>query len=268
MKLRRWIQSGSILGLSLGPLFEAKWLCLPVLNCHSCPLASFSCPIGVLGHYISIGLFPFFLLGTLLVFGALAGRAFCGWACPFGFLQELLHKIPGPKFELWRPLRYGRYVVLVLLVMAVPAIWGIESPLYFCRLCPVAAFEAALPYAVTHGGFPSFWGAVIKFSIAGLVLVLAVFSLRIFCRVLCPIGALTSLLNPISAFALRQDTELCAQCGECARACPVGVDLHQETRPLAYKAPMDCILCLDCTHACPMSGGLRGSFAGMVRKRH
>ncbi len=267
MKLRRWFQTGSIAILSLGPLVQAKWFCLPVLHCHSCPLAVFSCPIGILGHYLALGLAPLLLIGTILFIGALIGRALCGWVCPFGFLQDLLHKIPSPKFEPWRPLRYGKYLVLVLLAMAVPYFWGLESPLFFCRLCPAAAIEASIPFAVMEGGFSSFWGPMIRFSILGVILLLAVGSLRFFCRVLCPVGAITGLLNWSSAFALRHDTDTCPQCGLCTKACPVGVDLEEDRRGVVYKAPPDCILCLECTDACPTHFGLKGSFGGRYRGR-
>ena len=164
MKLRRWFQSISIAVLSLGSFFQAKWLCIPILHCHSCPVAVFSCPIGIIGQYLSLGAIPLFLIGTILLFGALVGRALCGWVCPFGFLQEILHKIPSPKFTLWRPLRYGKYLSLFLFVIAVPLFLGTESILYFCRLCPAAAIEASLPYAIMQGGFPAFWGPFIRFT--------------------------------------------------------------------------------------------------------
>lgn len=270
MKLRHWFQTGSLLALCAGPLAEIKWLCLPILNCHSCPVAVFSCPIGILGHYLALGMIPIFLLGTLLLFGALAGRAFCGWVCPFGFLQELLHKIPSPKFQLWAPLRYGRYAVLLGTVILVPLLLGLESSWYFCRLCPAAALEVSLPVAFMQGGFSSFWGTIIKFSILGVVLLLSIASLRFFCRVLCPVGAIASFFNPLSAFALRHNTDACPQCGLCAKACPVDVNLQEpkdaEPRGIAYKAPMDCILCLECADACPKAGRLQGSFLGMAKK--
>lgn len=270
MKLRHRFQIGSFIAISLAPLLEAKWLCLPILNCHSCPIAVFSCPIGILGHYLSLGMIPVFLLGTLLFFGALAGRAFCGWVCPFGFLQELLHKIPSPKFAFKPFLRYGRYAVLVITVLLVPFFLGLESPFYFCRLCPAAALEVSIPVAIQQGTFPSSWATLIKLSILVVVLLLSVVSLRFFCRALCPVGAITSLLNPISAFALRHNTGACPQCGQCAKACPVDVDLQEpkdaEPRGFAYKAPLDCILCLECTDVCPKSDGLLGAFMGMVRK--
>lgn len=270
MKLRRWFQSVSVFGLSFGAIFQAKWLCVPILHCHSCPLAIFSCPIGIIGHYAALGIIPIFLIGTVLFFGALLGRALCGWVCPFGFLQELLYKIPSPKFDLWKPLRYGKYISLFVLSIGVPIVLGTESYLFFCRICPAAAIEASVPYAIMQGGFSSFWGTLIRFSILGLVLLLAIANLRFFCRVMCPVGAMTALLNPISAFALRQDTGRCPDCGECTRSCPVGVDLNeipnQQGKPIVYKAPTDCILCLECTHACPMTEGLKGSFLGMFRR--
>ncbi len=266
MKKRRLSQIGSFFALSLGSLFQAKWLCLPILHCHSCPIASFSCPIGVLGHYLSIGIIPFFLIGTILLFGALLGRAMCGWVCPFGLFQELLHRIPSPKFELWSPLRYGKYISLVVLAFAVPFFLGIESQFYFCRLCPAAAIEASLPYAYTMGGFPDFWGTFIRFSILGFIILASIFIMRFFCRTLCPVGAMTAMLNSISAFTLRHDTEACPQCGECTDACPVGVDLQEEPHGVKHKAPADCILCLECTKSCPTSSGLKASFAGKYKK--
>ncbi len=271
MKLRRWFQNTALFLLCLGPLAEAKWVCLPILNCHSCPVAVFSCPIGILGHYLSLGMIPLFLLGTLLFLGALVGRAFCGWICPFGYLQELLHKIPFPKFRLWQPLRFGRYAVLLVTVILVPLFLGLESSWFFCRLCPAAALEVSLPIAIQQGGFPSLWGAVIRFSILGAVMVLSMMSMRFFCRVLCPVGAITSFLNPLSAFTLRHNTGTCPQCGQCAKACPVDIDLQSpqngEPDGFVYKAPLDCILCLECTEACPKTGGLEGSFLGIVKKK-
>jgi polyferredoxin len=190
--------------------------------------------------------------------------------CPFGFLQEMLYKIPSPKFTLWKPLGYGKYLSLLLLVIAVPYFLGTDSSLYFCRLCPAAAIEASLPFAVMQGGFPSFWGPVIRFSLFGVIILLVISSMRFFCRVLCPVGAMTALFNPISAFALRQKTEACPECGGCSKVCPVDIDLTEkkqaELQEYTYKAPADCILCLQCTHACNLSDGLKGSFAGMAKK--
>ena len=113
--LRRAVQTVSLLLLhsSWGP--ELKSFCLPVMNCHSCALSWFACPIGVYVHYAGYRLFPFLAVGTVLIIGVFLGRFLCGWVCPFGFLQDLLHKIPSPKFRLPRWTAAIKYVVLVVM---------------------------------------------------------------------------------------------------------------------------------------------------------
>src|SRR4030042_4196298 len=83
----------------------AKYVCAPGFNCDACPLAAFSCPIGSLQHgftLLSLKVREFrlaagaliYVLASVGILGAIAGRIPCGWICPFGFLQELLYKIP------------------------------------------------------------------------------------------------------------------------------------------------------------------------------
>ena len=89
-----------------GPL---KVVCSPGLNCYSCPAATTYCPIGSLQQLmagIRVALengqnfFGFYVVGTMGVLGGVFGRLICGWACPFGLIQELLHKIPSKKFSI------------------------------------------------------------------------------------------------------------------------------------------------------------------------
>ena len=95
------LTNGYAAGFAKGTIYkgELKRVCVPGLNCYSCPGALGSCPIGslqaVLGdrnHW-----FSFYVVGFLLFFGAVLGRFVCGWLCPFGLVQDLLHKIPFPK---------------------------------------------------------------------------------------------------------------------------------------------------------------------------
>ncbi len=83
-----------------GPL---KVICSPGLNCYSCPAATTFCPLGSLQQllagirlYIENGqyFFGFYVVGAMGIIGSFVGRMVCGWACPFGLFQELLHKIP------------------------------------------------------------------------------------------------------------------------------------------------------------------------------
>ena len=95
--------NGYAIGFWKGRIFTggSKAFCVPVLNCYSCPGALGACPIGslqsVLGDRRSG--FPFYVLGTLMLFGVVLGRAVCGLLCPFGLVQDLLHKIPVKKVK-------------------------------------------------------------------------------------------------------------------------------------------------------------------------
>ena len=95
------MQTG-FLGVWLAPV--GRWLHgIPgcVFHCYSCPLSSFACPVGVMANYAAllpvVGEVPYLLIGLLLLVGAAGGSIVCGWACPFGFLQDLLGKITTRK---------------------------------------------------------------------------------------------------------------------------------------------------------------------------
>ena len=104
---------------------KRKGLCVPGLNCYSCPGAIGSCPLGTLQNSLAAmdRKLPFYILGTLLLFGVTLGRTICGFLCPFGFLQELLYKIPLPKIKKNRftmALSKVKYAVLAVFVIVLP----------------------------------------------------------------------------------------------------------------------------------------------------
>jgi polyferredoxin len=150
--LRRLIQF--LFALIFNPyFFSLRNVCAPVLNCWGCPIAAFSCPIGALGQFCTNGVFPFLVLGILLFFGGILGRLVCGWACPFGLLQDLLYKIPSYKLNLPSFLKYGKYAILLIMVILIPLFFGIVTTpgkttiqnFFFCNLCPAGTLEATLP---------------------------------------------------------------------------------------------------------------------------
>lgn len=261
-RLRPWAQLG-FLAVWLAPV--GRWLhgvpgC--VFHCYSCPWSSFACPIGVMANYAA--LFPatlevpYLLLGTLLVAGALSGSLACGWACPFGFLQDLLAKVPTPKLEPPAWLGYGRYAVLVGLVLALPLYLGWEGVPYedqevsICRLCPAGALEAGVPYSVQSlasgkGWLMSTHKTVILAAFWGAALLIR----RPWCRVLCPLGGLLALFNRFSLFHLRFQKTECVECNLCRTRCPFGVKLDRAVNVTG------CVRCLECT-AC---GAIEPAFA-------
>jgi len=235
-RLRNWVQL-ALLGVWLNPLLFLPQLCGVVYHCHSCPLSAFACPIGVMATFSSWHVFPFVAVGLLLAVAAAIGSLVCGWACPFGLFQDLLAKIPTPKLRIPSWMGFGRYVVLVGLVIAVPYWLGQDSDVSICRVCPVGTLEGAIPEAARSGVLPS----THRLVILGLVLMAIFFSRRPWCRVLCPLGGILALTNRWSLFRLKWDKELCTQCGKCKKDCPYGVALPEAANS------SQCLRCLECT---------------------
>ena len=237
-RVRPWVQTG-FLGVWLAPL--GQWLHgIPgcVFHCYSCPLSSFGCPVGIAANYAALLPVtlevPYLLLGMLLVVGALGGSIVCGWACPFGFLQDLLGRITTRKIALPGWVGHTRYGVLVGLVILLPMILGFkgipfeDQVVSICRLCPAGALEAGVPYSVQSlvqgNGWLMSW-----FKTAVLVAFFAttLFIHRPWCRIFCPLGGLLSLFNRFSLFHLRFNARECAECNLCRSRCQMGVKVDQ-----------------------------------------
>ena len=118
-RFRGLIQAGAALLTNIhlpnflkGTLYQGKgkYLCVPGLNCYSCPGAAGACPIGAFQAVVGSSKFRFsyYVTGILILLGVLLGRFICGFLCPFGWFQELLHKIPTKKLSTkkLKPLTY------------------------------------------------------------------------------------------------------------------------------------------------------------------
>ncbi len=235
----------AFLGMWLGPFLpRLHTFCGLAFHCHSCPLALLACPVGVLAQFSALHVFPFLAMGTLLAAGAVVGSFVCGWACPFGLLQDLLAKMPFPKLRVPARLGWMRFAVLAGLVVAVPYAFGEEHPLFFCRVCPAGAAEAALPNVARQAlaGETIAWPGPLKLTILVVVLAGAMFAWRPWCRVLCPLGAVYALCNRFSLFFLRFHPERCAGCTECGSVCRGG------GRPQVRVDSLVCLRCLECQH--------------------
>ncbi len=251
---RRLTQLTSLILLhsSWGP--QAKWFCNPVLSCHSCSLSWFACPVGVFVHYSGYHLFPWLALGTVLLTGVLAGRLFCGWVCPFGFLQDMLHRIPSPKIILPRWTSNIKYIVLAATVGVIPFYLGEETMLSFCRMCPASAIQVTLPYIVTAGPGALNAPITIKLGMLAGILLLASVSSRSFCKTLCPIGAMLAPLNHISILTVKPPEKPCISCRKCDRVCPTGVEPSQRiSEGIPANRALDCIVCHECRDKCALT---------------
>lgn len=246
-------------GYTTGKIYQGdlKKLCVPGMNCYSCPGARGACPIGslqaVLGN--SSYRFSYYVVGFLFLVGALVGRFVCGWLCPFGLIQDLLHKIPLFKkvetFKGDRQLRKVKYGILLVFVILLPLflvdLIGQGSP-YFCKLiCPVGMLEGGIPLVLLNKGMRSAIGFLYywKGAILGLTIFLSIVIYRPFCKYLCPLGAIYSLFNPISLLRYRLDENRCVRCGKCKKVCQMNID------PVKNCNHLECIRCGRCKKVCP-----------------
>lgn len=270
MKINEWPRHGiqviwalltnsHFAGFLHGKIYKGnlKKVCVPGLNCYSCPGAVGACPIGAIQAVVGSWNFKFayYVIGFLIFIGAMIGRVVCGFLCPFGLVQDLLHKIPFPKKictfygdKLLRKLKYVIFLVFVILLpMFVVDIMGQGAP-YFCKLiCPAGTLEGGIPLVLLNKGMRDAvgWLYAWKSMILVVTVLLSILIYRPFCKYICPLGAFYSVFNPISVFRYRVDEEKCVHCGKCAAACQMQVN------PVENANDLECIRCGRCKKACP-----------------
>lgn len=272
--IRTWFQiafaavtNGYLIGFAKGKIFtgKTKAVCLPGLNCYSCPGALGSCPIGSLQSVLADRnyKFSFYVVGFLIFVGAIFGRFVCGWLCPFGLVQDLLYKIPFPKKLKKLPgdkwLKYLKYVILVGFVIVLPLtvldIVGQGQP-WFCKyICPSGTLFAGIPLIAANKPLQAVLGWLFTWKTAILVvlIVLSVFVYRPFCRYLCPLGAVYGLFNPIAFMRFKVDEEKCTHCTACQKSCKFDIPVYEKPNSV------ECIRCGDCKRSCP-HGAINYSF--------
>lgn len=253
------LMNGYAIGFVKGKIFsgDTKLLCVPGLNCYSCPGALGSCPIGALqavlgGHRHN---FSFYVIGTMMIFGVVLGRFICGFLCPFGLIQDLLHKIPVRKIKvpkkIDKPLRVLKYIILVVMVIALPILLTDEfglAPPYFCKwLCPVGTLEGAFPLLIKNESLRQMLGFLFDWKVAVLVIVVLLSTMiyRPFCKYLCPLGGFYGLFNRFSLYRMQIDREKCTDCKACEKLCPMQVEVLKNINST------ECIRCGKCAADCP-----------------
>ena len=278
--IRRGIQlasacflNGYATGFLKGSIFtkNTKAVCVPVLNCYSCPGALGACPIGSLQAMLckNKGRFPFYVLGTLILFGVLCGRLLCGFICPFGFVQDLLYKIPVKKIhinkKIDKPLRYLKYLVLLLFVVLLPLLikgkTGVSSP-WFCKyICPAGTLEGGIPLVASNKQLRSLTGVLFGWKTALLIIIIvaSVFTGRFFCRYICPLGAFYSFFNKFGFYRMGIDKSKCTDCKTCEKVCIMAVDVTKNINGT------ECVRCGKCAASCP-SNAIKTGYVSVKNK--
>lgn len=243
-----------------GTIFKGatKYVCVPGMNCYSCPGAIAACPLGALQNALAASntRTGYYVFGILALFGLLLGRMICGFFCPIGLGQELLHKIKTPKLgksRVTRVLSYLKYLVLAVFVIAIPimyAIADIKVPGFCKYICPAGTFEGGLGLLLNPANqtgsrnLLDMLGPIFtwKFAVLCAVIVASVFMYRPFCRFLCPLGAIYGFFNRIALMGVKLDTDKCTDCGLCVQHCKMDIK---------HVGDHECINCGECISVCP-----------------
>ncbi len=250
--------NANIKGFVTGQIYTGslKSICTPGLNCYSCPGASGACPLGSLQNALSASkkTTPYYIFGIIMLYGLIFGRWICGFLCPFGLIQELLHKIPTPKLKknrFTRVLSFLKYVILVFFVFLVPLAYATRNfPLpAFCKyICPAGTLEGAMGLLSNsvNESYLRMLGPLFtwKFALMVSFLVACVFIFRFFCRFLCPLGLIYGFFNKISLVGVKVDKKSCTDCGICINKCKMDI---------RHVGDIECINCGECIDSCPTS---------------
>lgn len=255
------LSNGYIAGFFQGKIYKGnlKMVCVPGLNCYSCMGALGSCPIGAIQSVLNQQNFrlPFYIFGFLMLIGSFFGRLVCGFMCPFGLFQDLLHKIPFPfkkrhiPFE--KHLKKLKYIFLLVFVILLPLFFindlGIKAP-YFCKLiCPVGTLEGGIPFSISNEYIRGLLGGLFTWKMFLLIVIIisSIITYRPFCKFVCPLGAFYSFFNKIALNRYTIDMNHCIRCGKCADICLMNID------PVTETNSVECIHCNKCKNICPTS---------------
>jgi ferredoxin len=218
------VVAGFLLGKSPNPMEGAVKIFKSMVGLYPDPMAK-------------VVAFVFFI--ALAVVG---NKMICGWACPFGSLQELLYSIPILRrikqrklpFVLTNTIRAGLFAVVLLFLFGI--VGGREGTVVYHYLNPFGLFSL------------DFETLSILLTVV-LALVVAIFIYRAFCQLICPFGFLSWVVERFSIAGVRVDQERCTECGACMRACPSEA---AEGRVYAKRLAADCFSCARCLNVCPV----------------
>ena len=252
------ITNGYLYGFMQGKIYKGplKYTCVPGLNCYSCPGAIASCPLGALQAALNQRNIkvPFAVLGFFFIFGSIFGRFVCGWLCPFGLFQDLLHKIPLFRKRKQLPghgiLKYLKFAVLFGLVIVGSSFLftGFAKVPAFCKfLCPSGTLMGAIPLLGTNENLRMQIGSLFycKLGILILLIILSIKIYRPFCQYLCPLGAIYGLFNRFCLVQIHWYKDECISCMACQKACPINLP------PEKISCSGECIKCGKCIEVCP-----------------
>jgi polyferredoxin len=200
------------------------------------------------------------LLAGVVLTAVIFRRAFCGYICPLGAVQEFFGMIGRKIFGRKRPevpagvdrvARYLKYVVL-----AGFTVWTWQAATLVMRPYDPWVAYMHLSSAELFAEFG------IGAAVLGVTVIGSVVYERFFCKYACPMGALLALMSPLSVFKVRRDESACISCGACDAACPVNIKVSQAHT----VSDPECINCNECVNACSTKNAIAVSGPGTQPK--
>ncbi len=218
------IVAGFLLGKSPNPMEGAVKIFKSMVGLYPDPMAK-------------VTAFLFFII--LAVIG---NKIICGWACPFGALQELIYSIPVLKrskqrklpFVLTNTIRAGLFAAMLLFLFGI--IGGRKGTVIYHYLNPFNLFNLDFE--------------TVSILLTVILALLGSFVIyRPFCQFICPFGFISWIAERFSIIRVRIDKDKCTECGTCIKACPL-----EAAEGLVYgkRLPADCFSCARCLNVCPV----------------
>lgn len=219
-----------------------------------------------------------FTLLNFFLFFVVLNKAFCGWVCPLGTVQELIHKagrrlsLPLRRFtqESVSRIRPYKWLMLILLVLALPLAAGLGYTSHvlgdaYCEVCPSRMVTTLLTGSGEQVATPTedplaFFMAALRSAGVGFILVLSLAMRQPFCRI-CPMLALHAVFRRLVPLRLAKgkSSDRCGKCKACYVACPM--DIREVVSEFGAKAfHQDCTMCGRCVEFCPENGLLALKF--------
>jgi len=181
----------------------------------------------------------YLLSASMILIAALFGRCFCGWICPLGFIQDLA-AFGKKRLSIPEEVRQLKYALLFGgLIMPFFAGWT-----YLEWIAPMSIFSRAIGSLTGH-----YDGMLFGLSLFLIALILAGFTERRgWCRYICPLGALFSLISVRKSVGIKLEAEKCIECLRCERECTMGIIDVKGQKGLRWDS--ECITCLACRDTC------------------
>lgn len=262
------------------PNLTSKYLNNSPTHCFFYELQAFI-QSGYSAYYLNL-IIPLLILFILLI---ILARAWCGWLCPVGFVQDLmmhlrrLLKIPYKELsfttvKVLDRTKFGILFIAIILAFLVSIPNSIGLSTYSGVLAnPYEQFCPARPMFVIFQqllGLEPWSTALPNIGLVVLVVFFIMsFAVRKFwCRI-CPMGAINSFFNKYALLTLQKDGTKCTKCRICLRACPMDIEEIYEEKGKTNISSKECVHCYRCVELCPEEDCLSVAFLGktIIRSR-